>query len=147
MMARWVIPVGTTIADLKAAGGKLLSTYNGGNGPSHDGDLYGLGAIVYRVLTGKLVFPKGDVNEIIRAVLDDMPEDPRRLADMPEDVALWLRLALAKRPLDRFTNATEMADEFEAAAVGNLSSELHARAALLLGEQGWGEARNRATGR
>jgi serine/threonine-protein kinase len=110
-------------------------------------DLYGLGAIVYRVLTGKLVFPKGDVNEIIRAVLDDMPEDPRRLADMPEDVALWLRLALAKRALDRFTNATEMADEFEAAAVGNLSSELHARAALLLGEQGWGEARNRATGR
>ena len=54
-------------------------------------DLYGLGAIAYRVITGKLAFPKSDVNEVIRSVLDDMPEDPRGLATMPEDVALWLR--------------------------------------------------------
>ena len=107
-------------------------------------DLYGLAAIAYRVLTGKLAFPKSDVNEVIRAVLDDMPEDPRALARLPEDVALWLRVALAKQPDDRFADALEMAAAFEAAARGDLSAPLRARARSLLHEQGWGTRRSAA---
>jgi serine/threonine-protein kinase len=100
-------------------------------------DLYGVGAIVYRVLTGRLAFPKSDVNEVIRAVLGDMPEDPRDLAPMPEDVASWIRIALAKQPGDRFANAAEMAAAFEAAAREELSAPLRARARSLLSLQDW----------
>jgi serine/threonine-protein kinase len=105
-------------------------------------DLYGLAAIVYRVLTGKLAFPKSDVNEVIRSVLDDMPEDPRALAEMPEDVALWLRIALAKQPDDRFPTALEMADAFALAARGELPPALRARARSLLHSQAWGTRRS-----
>jgi hypothetical protein len=101
-------------------------------------DLYGLGAIVYRVVTGKLAFPKSDVNDVIRSVLDDMPEDPRALVTLPEDVALWLRIAIAKRPDDRFANALEMADAFEAAARDELPATHRAHGRALLAAQGWG---------
>jgi tRNA A-37 threonylcarbamoyl transferase component Bud32 len=101
-------------------------------------DLYGLGTIVYRVLTGKLAFPKSDVNEVIRAVLDDMPEDPRGLAAMPEDVGLWLRIAMAKKPEERFASASDMAEAFEAAAQGELPVPLRSRARALLLQQAWG---------
>jgi serine/threonine-protein kinase len=105
-------------------------------------DLYGLGTIVYRALTGKLAFPKSDVNEVIRAVLDDMPEDPRGLAAMPEDVGFWLRIAMAKKPEERFANATDMAEAFEAAARGDLPIALRLRARALLVQQAWGARRS-----
>jgi hypothetical protein len=105
-------------------------------------DLYGVAAIVYRVLTGKLAFPKSDVNEVIRSVLDDMPEDPRALAEMPEDVASWLRIALAKQPDDRFANARDMAEAFEAATRGELSPARRAQARSLLNTQAWGTRRS-----
>ena len=108
-------------------------------------DLYGLGAIAYRVLTGKLAFPKSDVNEVIRCVLEDMPEDPRRLVEMAEDVALWLRIALAKNPEDRFADAADMAAALDAAALGRLPAEMRARARSLLGQQGWGGRRSLVT--
>ncbi len=104
-------------------------------------DLYGLGAIAYRVLTGKLAFPKSDVNEVIRSVLDDMPEDPRALAALPEDVGLWIRIAIAKSPDDRFANALEMADAFEAAAKSELPDRHRAHGRVLLAAQGWGTRR------
>ena len=101
-------------------------------------DLYGLGAIAYRALTGKLAFPKSEVNEVIRAVMEDMPEDPRTLTDMPEDVTYWLRIALAKRPEDRFSRADEMAEAFLAAARRELPAIWRARARALLTKQAWG---------
>jgi eukaryotic-like serine/threonine-protein kinase len=104
-------------------------------------DLYALGAIAYRVLTGKLAFPKSDVNEVIRSVLDDMPEDPCKLAEMPNDVALWLRIALAKRPADRFASAEDMAAEFEAATRNGLSHPMRAHALTLVSGQPWGGGR------
>jgi tRNA A-37 threonylcarbamoyl transferase component Bud32 len=107
-------------------------------------DLYGLGTIVYRVLTGKLAFPKSDVNEVIRAVLDDMPEDPRGLAAMPEDVGLWLRIAMAKKPEERFATAADMAEAFEAAAKGEMPVPIRARARALLLQQAWGARRSSA---
>jgi serine/threonine-protein kinase len=108
-------------------------------------DLYGVGAIVYRALTGKLAFPKTDVSEVIRSVLDDMPEDPRALAPVPEDVALWLRVALAKRPEDRFRSAVEMVEAFETAVRGELSFAWRGKARALLTQQAWGTRKSAAS--
>ena len=105
-------------------------------------DLYGVGAIAYRALTGKLPFPKSDVSEVIRSVLDDMPEDPRALAQLAEDVTLWLRVALAKRPDDRFSNAREMAVAFDAALEGQLPEQWRQKARALLSQQAWGARRS-----
>jgi hypothetical protein len=68
-----------------------------------------------------------------------MPDNPRTLRkDLPEDLALWLRIAIAKKPGDRFANAQEMADAFADAMVGKIDASLRKRAGALLGELGWG---------
>jgi serine/threonine-protein kinase len=102
-------------------------------------DLYSLGVIVYRALTGQLAFARNDLGDVIQAVQYDIPEDPRLLRPMPEDVGLWLRVAMAKRPVDRFASAEEMAAAFEAAAKHELPAPFRERARVLLGQQGWGE--------
>jgi serine/threonine-protein kinase len=102
-------------------------------------DLYSLGVIVYRALTGQLAFARNDLGDVIHAVQNDMPEDPRALRPLPEDVALWLRIAIAKRPADRFTTAQEMAETFALAARHQLPQAYRERARVLLGQQMWGE--------
>jgi serine/threonine-protein kinase len=102
-------------------------------------DLYSLGVIVYRALTGQLAFARNDLGDVIQAVQNDMPEDPRALRPMPEDVALWLRVAIAKRPVDRFATAEEMAAAFASAARHELAPAIRERAQMLLREQTWGD--------
>jgi serine/threonine-protein kinase len=106
-------------------------------------DLYALGAILYRALTGQLAFPMRDMAQVIHAVLHEMPEDPRARRTMHDDVALALRIALAKKPEDRFANAREMCVAFEAALEGRLAPEHRTRGMDLLKQQGWGAATSR----
>jgi len=101
-------------------------------------DLYSLGLIAYRALTGHLAFSKGDMGEVLQAVMNDMPQDPRTHRPIPDDVALVLRIALSKRPEDRFATALEMTEAFDAARESALSPALRARAQELLRQQAWG---------
>jgi hypothetical protein len=101
-------------------------------------DLYSLGLIAYRALTGHLAFAKGDMGEVLQAVMHDMPSDPRTHRAIPDDVSLVLRIALSKRPEDRFANAPELADAFDAACRSRLPSTWRTRAQELLRHQPWG---------
>ena len=101
-------------------------------------DLYSLGLIAYRALTGHLAFSKGDMGEVLQAVMHDMPPDPKSYRPMPDDIASVLRIALAKDPDQRFSTALEMSEAFDAARESTLSPELRARADELLKQQGWG---------
>jgi len=112
---------------------------SGKQGVDARADLYSVGVIAYRALTGQLAFARNDVSEVVQAVARDMPDNPRTLRkDLPEDLALWLRIAIAKKPGDRFANAQEMADAFADAMVGKIDASLRKRAGALLGELGWG---------
>ncbi|MDP6443401.1 MAG: protein kinase [Pirellulaceae bacterium] len=72
-------------------------------------DLYGLGAIMYEMLTGRLPFD-GHVGEVLEQVLYDEPPPPGLFNDEldAEFEAICLKL-LAKKPADRFGSAAALA--------------------------------------
>jgi serine/threonine-protein kinase len=105
-------------------------------------DLYSLGVIAYRVLTGQMAFSRSDSGDVLHAVRNEMPVDPRALRpELAEDVGLWLRVAIAKRPEDRFQAAREMAAAFEDAVAERLAPRVRERARALLLHKPWATVR------
>ncbi|MBU0755632.1 MAG: serine/threonine-protein kinase [Planctomycetes bacterium] len=77
-------------------------------------DVYSLGAIFYKLLTGKSLFPPSDN---LRRVLDEitrvMPEQPRSLnKDIPGEVETIVMRCLAKEPDRRYQSAGEIGRDF-----------------------------------
>lgn len=79
-------------------------------------DVYGLGAVLYAMLTGQPPFKGASMFVVLEGVLRDPPEPPRRLR--PE-VPAWLEevclRALAKAPEDRYANVGLLAQALESA--------------------------------
>jgi serine/threonine-protein kinase len=82
-------------------------------------DLFSLGGVLYRCLSGELPFPgEGVVTVAFKVVqVDPRPLDAERLGLTPALVAVVER-ALAKKPEDRFATGEEMAEALERAAAG-----------------------------
>jgi PAS domain S-box-containing protein len=77
-------------------------------------DVYGLGAILYEILTGQPPFTGSDSNEILRRVQEEEPIPPRQLCPVapPALEGICLR-ALAKRPEDRCAAAGGLAEQVQ----------------------------------
>ncbi len=77
-------------------------------------DLYSLGVVAYKCLTGRPPYDESDtVGEIIVSITTKEPRDPTELRkDLPPAVVAWLRKALAKERDERFQTAKEMAEAF-----------------------------------
>lgn len=80
----------------------------------HRSDVYGLGAVLYEILTGNPPFGGPDTAAILRNVQEKEPVPPRQLwPEVPAALeALCLR-ALAKRPADRPAAAADLAKEVQ----------------------------------
>jgi serine/threonine-protein kinase len=102
-------------------------------------DLYALGAVTYRCLTGRPPFSGKDVPSILYNVVYDMPPRPSELTSLPADVDAVLAIALAKRPRDRFESAGEMASALQLAAASRLDERTRNRARALLSSHPWGK--------
>jgi serine/threonine-protein kinase len=100
-------------------------------------DVYALGVIAYRCLTGQAAFPGEDVPAVVYAVVHTPPRAPSRLRPVPEDVELVLALALQKDPARRLARAGELAQALAAAATGQLPENLRERARQLLALAPW----------
>lgn len=100
-------------------------------------DIFALGAIVYRVLTGRLAFDAQEPLAALLQVMNEMPLDPAELCSIPEDVELALAIALAKDRTTRFSCARDFAEAFRAAARSELGDGLRARARNLLRDKPW----------
>jgi serine/threonine-protein kinase len=105
----------------------------------HRADVYALGAVIYRCLTGRTPFKGKDHAQVLYAMVHDMPVRPGSLANVDRDVERVLALALAKRRNDRFENAAQLAAALEAATTEQLATALRNRADALLRSQPWRE--------
>jgi serine/threonine protein kinase/WD40 repeat protein len=78
-------------------------------------DVYGLGAILYEVLTGRAPYPEGDVASVLKRARKGLFASPRRVRREvdPALESICLR-AMAREPSDRFATALEMAGAIEA---------------------------------
>jgi serine/threonine protein kinase len=81
---------------------------------SERSEIYGLGAILYAILTGEPPFVGNDVPEVLRRVVRESPEPPRqRVAATPPALEAVCLKALAKEPERRYQSARELARDVE----------------------------------
>jgi serine/threonine-protein kinase len=107
----------------------------------HRADVFSMGAVLYRCVTGQPPFAGQDLPQMLFDIVFHQPLQPSQLASqLPRDVDLLLALALAKEPDDRFASATELAEAAASAFRGRLSAPLRARATALLGAAPWRRA-------
>src|SRR5262249_19595138 len=77
-------------------------------------DVYGLGATLYEVLTGRPPFKGGEVAEVLRQVCEEEPGPPRQArAEVPPALEALCLKALAKRPEERHDSASELARQVQ----------------------------------
>jgi predicted Ser/Thr protein kinase len=96
-------------------------------------DVFALGAIIYRALTGKPAFPArsaaGAVDELLHL---DPPPPTGLVPGLNPDVDLVVALALAKDQRKRYGRAGELAADLRLAREGRLAEPARARATRLL---------------
>jgi serine/threonine-protein kinase len=77
-------------------------------------DVYGLGAILYEILTGSQPFSGSDTTALLRRVIHDDPAPPRSLApDTPPALEAVCMKALAKNPPERYPSAKELVGDIQ----------------------------------
>ena len=101
-------------------------------------DLFALGAVAYRVLTGRRPFTGTGTPQLLYQVVYAQPVRPREVAaEIPRDVELVLAIALAKVPKARFPTSASFALAMRAAAKSRLDEKMRAHAEKLLRASPW----------
>ncbi|HLH56327.1 MAG TPA: protein kinase, partial [Verrucomicrobiae bacterium] len=78
-------------------------------------DVYGLGALLYHLLTARPPFKDSTVTATLAQVLTKEPVRPRQInSRLPQDLETICLKCLAKEPLRRYASALEVAEELEA---------------------------------
>jgi serine/threonine-protein kinase len=79
-----------------------------GNQFDHRADIYSLGIILYRIISGEFPFEDEDPDRVLKMHRYDEPMPIMNFADVPQRVWDIINKALKKNPEDRFQSAPEM---------------------------------------
>src|SRR5262245_10291787 len=75
-------------------------------------DVYGLGAVLYELLTGRRPFQGENWDRTIQRIIHDDPDPPGRLEPgVPRDLETVCLKCLEKEPTRRYATALELADD------------------------------------
>ncbi|MBK9001650.1 MAG: serine/threonine protein kinase [Myxococcales bacterium] len=108
-----------------------------GEAVDHRADVFALGAIAYRALTGQPAFTGADPTSTLYQVVHVQPVRPSLLSDASPDVDRVLALGLAKDRERRLDSAVTLAQAFRDAVRGELSTPLRQAADALLAAEPW----------
>jgi serine/threonine protein kinase len=76
------------------------------------GDIYGLGATIYELLTLRPFLDHRSRSELLRRIVDESPTAPRRIEpSIPIDLETIVLKAIAKEPSARYDQASQMAED------------------------------------
>jgi eukaryotic-like serine/threonine-protein kinase len=100
-------------------------------------DVYALGVIIYRVLTGVPAVVPAEVPAMLQEVAYKMPVQPSKRAKVSPALEAVLAIALAKSPMHRFSTAGDLAAAFRAAAAGKVDRAIQQRAQAALADVPW----------
>ncbi len=77
-------------------------------------DVFALGVVLYEAITGIQPFKRSNIAATLHAVVHDEPPPlGRHRVDLPEQLTVILKRALAKRAAERYPSAREMADDLK----------------------------------
>ncbi len=109
-----------TVGDDLTREGTIMGTFNymapeqtlgKKDGYDHRADLYSVGIIMYKLLTGDVPFKGENILELIESIKNDAPKRPSEMkpdANITPGIEAVILKAIRKDPRDRFQNAAEL---------------------------------------
>ncbi len=136
--------VGATLTHLGVIGtpGYMSPEQARGEPVDHRSDVFSLGVIAYRAITGRPTFNAPDAAVAIYNVIHSMPPAPSTLVRVPDDVDSAIAFALAKDRRSRYQSVLDFADYLGRAVRGDLDPAVRATALDLVSRHPWGETRH-----
>ncbi len=105
----------------------------------HRADVYGLGAVIYRCLTGRVPFVAKDTPALLYAVVHIMPLRPTAFGPIAPEIEAFLTIALAKDRDVRFPSTAALAESYALADRGMFPPAHANRARGLVQQYPWTE--------